>query len=262
MKKYTYLFLALATVVLLSACQAEVDERMNTPGTDSTGTTTSNRIKTYTESYASPTEGSYSASFNVTYDNSNRITALVSATSPETKFVYAYPSAQHATGDIYNDGALTIHEDFFLNSLGYLDSTFQYNNTEDTTTEKYFYSASGQLANVKEYEYTSSGPVLDNTTTYTYDAAGNQIKSEDSNGNVETSTYYTDLLYTPPMVGTPGSAAFAKKANLVKTRTVVSNGSPVTSLQYTYSFDDRNRISTEKAVASDGSTVIKSYTYY
>ena len=58
---------------------------------------------------------------------------------PGVKQVYKYNVDGSFSLDLYDDGTnLSIHENFFLNSSKLVDSTFQYDDTQDTTTEKYF----------------------------------------------------------------------------------------------------------------------------
>src|SRR4051812_35612598 len=121
----------------------------------------------------------------------------------------------------------------------------------------------GRLFDIKIYikNKSSAGSVLDNTITYIYDANGNLIRTQDTDTNVDTYEYYTNLIYAPPLVTGPLTAESTKKKTLVKTHTLTSNGSLVGSAGYTYTFDDKDRISTETAVLSDGSITTKTYTY-
>ena len=47
--------------------------------------------------------------------------------------------------NIYNGIVLSIHTINYLNDSQLVDSVFQYNNTHDSTTNKYIYNAAGQL---------------------------------------------------------------------------------------------------------------------
>ncbi len=236
------------TAVAFNSCQKEIN---NTDPVVPTG----NRIKTYTEDVTSG--GAHNVvTFNLAYDANDRIISLTSAASPGDRFVYQYSNGG-LTMDIYNSNQLNIHEVFFLNSNSLVDSTFQYNDTNDSLTEKYLYNSSKQLATLKSYNYSQvTGSVLDNVENYTYDSNGNAIKVTD-NYSVTTYDYYTNL---------PGNFAgivpyFPAGKNLVKTTTVTDAGG-TTTLNHTYTFDTANRITTEKIVAGSGEIVIKTYTYY
>jgi hypothetical protein len=244
------------STIILTACQKENSQ-------DQTAINTSDRVKTYTETVTSSFIGNSTTTFNISYDNKGRVTGAVAANSPGDKFVYAFPSDNKFTMDLYNSNILSIHEDFYLNAASFIDSTFQYNDTEDSSTEKYTYDANNQLIKLKEYDYSkTTGSSLYNTTTYTYDANGNLIKTLDTDGEMHTYEYYTDLSYSLPLITGPLNTSATKKMNLVKKLTVSHSGVVDDSAQYTYTFDDKNRISTEKAEISDGSIVTKTYTYF
>ena len=76
-----------------------------------------------------------------------------------------------------------------------LDSTFQYNNTNDTTTEKYTYNGN-LLTRQATYNYTSLGSSISGADDYTYDTNGNMIKDVNSDGlgnnNTIATFTYTD----------------------------------------------------------------------
>ena len=255
MKKKLNLFAIVFCILLVYSCQKQPNEVLDP-------VTNNNRVKTYTEAVTSP-NGNYSSTYDISYDNSGRVTSMISAASPGDKFVYSYPSASLYKMDVYNAGMLSIHEDFFLNASFLPDSTLQYNDTKDTLTEGYTYNANKELTRLRQYDYTkATGAVPFNTTTYTYAADGTLSKSQDTDGEMHTYEYYPNLVYAPPLTVGPVTITSTRKLNLVKTHTVTSNGSLVGSATFTYVFDVKNRISTEKAVISDGSTILKTYTYF
>jgi hypothetical protein len=257
--KQNFLLVAVTILgILFSSCQKEDSDDQNSGSGNNNG----DLVKTYTEAISSPSIKS-SITYNLSYDNNGRIISMISASSPGNKFVFSYPSNTTHSMDIYANGAITIHEDFFLNANFFVDSTFQYNDTQDTTTEKYTYNINKQVTQIKEYEYSKrTGSILSNTTKYSYDADGNITRQEDTDKNVHTFEYYSNLSYVQPLImGTP-TLVSNKKANLVKKHTFTSNGFTVASAQLTYTFDNKDRISTEKATLADGSTVTKTYTYF
>ena len=179
---------------------------------------------------------------------------MTSVSSPGDYFKYQYSTGSFAM-DLHNADGSFIHENFFLNNNQLVDSTIQYNDTKDTTTEKYTYNANKQLVSLKTYDYTSAnGADVYNIENYQYDNNGNMIKMAD-NFSVTTYEYYPDLLNNLT-IGTPYSAI---TKNLVKTTTVSDGGSPVT-LNHVYTFDDNKRITSETITASSGEVVVKSYT--
>jgi hypothetical protein len=127
MRKIIFPFLAISSVILFSSCQKDA-------GADSP--TSTDRVKSYTEDITSGSIGNSVTTYNLTYDGSNRITSLISASNSGDKFLFTYNSAATFSMEIFNSNIRVIHEDFFLNSNSYPDSTYQYNNTGDTSTEK------------------------------------------------------------------------------------------------------------------------------
>jgi YD repeat-containing protein len=217
------------------------------------------KIKTYTEDIT--TIGNHFAvTFNLNYDANDRLTSIVSTSNPGDKFLIQYTSTNTFTLDIFNSNELEIHELFFLNSSSLVDSSFQYNSSNDTTTEKYLYNASKQLIIKKEFDYSkSTGSQLWNTHNYTYDGSGNMTSDID---DFSQSTYdYTNLVADIPLFFFDGTYS-GKSINLVKTSTYSSGGATEVT-NHTYTFDSQNRLITERAVnATTGDIVVKTYTYY
>ena len=251
MKKSIPQLAVILCIILFTSCQKDVD---------GDPITVTDKVKTYTEDITSGSIGNSVTTYNLSYDASDRIISIISASAPGNKFLFAYNSASTYAMDIYSSNIRVIHEDVSLNSNSYPDSTFQYNNTGDTTTEKNVYNGNNQLIKLYEYDYSKiTGSDLWNVTNYTYDANGNLLKAEDTDTNIDTYEYYPDLVYISPLIE---PYSHPKKHNLVKKHTLTSNGYIVGSATYTYTFDSNNRISTEKAVTSDGSIILKTYTYF
>ena len=246
MRKMLTLF-TLFIFLLFASCQKNISDTISTPA--------SARVKTYTEDIRSASIGNSVITYNLSYDASGRLTSLVSASSPGNKFVYQYNSNNTFTMDLYNSNALSVHEVFFLNNIPYVDSTFQYDDAGDSTTEKYIYNSSKQLIQQKEYAYSKvNGTNLLNTHTYVYDAKGNVIKDTDDFAAI---TYeYGDVVNSVTL----GLMYFTQNKNMPVKETYTSGGATVT-VNYTYTFDSSKRLSTEKAVASNGDIIIKTYTY-
>ena len=247
--KNIILFPALLGIFILVSCKKD----NNTPNTNSSALP-----KTYTEDVRSSVIGNSVTTYNLTYDANNRLTSLVSTPAPPVlKFQYTYASDNTYTLDLYDNGNLNIHEKIWVNSASLMDSTFQYNDTQDTSTEKYIYNQNNELIQIKGYDYSSSVSVLSNTTTYTYDNNGNAITESDDLGKFVTYDYYTDLpnnlnvgmLYTSP------------SKNLIKTATAQSGGNQVTATHF-YSFDGSNRL-IKDSISTTGTDLIaiRSFTY-
>ena len=215
--------------------------------------------KTYTEDYTSDVSGHVVISFNLSYDADNRLVSMVSTTSAGDKFLYGHTPTTLTT-DIYNSNQLSIHYEAYLNASSYIDSTFQYNDTQDSSTEKYVYNASNQLVQINEYRYSGALGILpDGIIKYSYDAVGNLAKETEEFNSVvyQTLTYdYTSLLNTLAI----SFDYLPKNKYLIKTTHYDLNGTTGT-LNHTYTFDSSNRLTSEKIVADTGEISIKTYTY-
>jgi YD repeat-containing protein len=247
MKKHL-LLPALIGILLFTACKKNNDE----PSTGS-----GSLPKTYTEDVRSTGFNSLTT-YNLTYDGNNRITSMTSIPEPAiVKFVYKYSSNNSLTMDLYNSNVLSIHEILWLNTSGTLDSTFQFDDTSDTTTEKYVYNSGKQLLHIKDYNYSATESELDHTISYTYDNLGNAIAESSTDGTLTNYTYYTDL----PNTLTMGQTFTPQAKNLIKTASSSSSGTPVTATHF-YTFDSGNRLIKDSAVTTGVSAIlIKSYTY-
>ena len=256
MKLNPNILLSFCTIIMFSSCQKDKPTDTNT---------STDKVKSYTETITVPGQSNIVATYNMDYDANNRITHVTQSEIPGNKFSFSYPSETKYSMDLFEAGTLSIHEDFFLNSHSLPDSTFQYNDEEDTTTEKYLYNSDNQLITLKEYEYSSNyGSEIDNITTYTYNSDGNLAKATDTNNQVETFEYYPDLVYAMPLTNPFLSKGInsTKKANLLKTHTVMSNGFLVGKSESSYTFDSKKRISTITQTLDDGTVAIQAFTYF
>lgn len=218
----------------------------------------SSKLKWYIEQIQNGTT-TQTDTFNVSYDNSNRITGL---TSQYLNFVYTYGSGKSFTLDLYEFGLLTIHEIAYLNGIPYIDSTFQYDNTSDTSTEKYLYSGS-LLARKTTYIYSSYGSTVYSVDDYTYDGNGNMLKdvTSDGQGNIAQITSFT---YTnDPVTVTVNPAYFPPQSKDLPATEKVTDGAgdPLLSVTYSYVFDGSGRLTKETDAGDNGETGTKIYVY-
>ena len=236
-----------ATIILFASCGKDPDPlALN-----------NNKVKSYTEEVTFPGGESTTVTLNINYDSNDRISSLVSSTSPGDKFEFTYVSNDQYSMDLYTSGEADLHEDFFLNR-SLVDSTLQYNDG-DSMSEKYYYNASNQLIKLVEYELYGGASIF-NVTNFTYDASGKMIKSTDFNGQEDTYEYYPDLVYAMPAIMPFFDAP--QKMNLVKSHSITSNGELVNSTTTTYTFDSSDRISTITETADDGTVGTKTFVYF
>jgi hypothetical protein len=224
-------------------------------GTGSSGN--SNKLKQYIESEQAGGIN-YTDTFAVTYDNDNRITSLA---APNLKFLYTYQSKSF-TLDLYENSALSIHEVSYLNGSSYVDSTFQYDDTNDTTTEGFIFNGA-QLTSMITYSYSSYGTSVDSRDDYTYDNNGDVTKDTqtDGQGNVNMITTYTYT--TDPLNVTINPAYSAQQSKYLPATQTLTDGSGnhLGTITYTYVFDGSKRLTKETDAADNGDVGVKTYVY-
>ena len=256
MKRIWIAFVLLIATAVFSSCQKEFafsDSPSNLPSASPSGSTL-DKVKTYTEDLTASGEHTV-MTYDLAYDEKGRVTSMTSVSTAGDKFVYDYSTDNSFSLDIYNSSKVSIHVVYFLNSLSLVDSSFQYNDNKDTSTEKYLYNAR-QLDKLEQFEYvTDAGQVLADVHSYSYDLYGNMLQDSTSN-SVKSYEYYDNLVDNLSM----GVSFFRKNKNLVKRTTYTEGGSSETS-DHTYTFDSLNRITSEKEVLSTGDVVIRRYTY-
>jgi hypothetical protein len=243
MKNRASLLTVIAVILFSVSCSKD-----DSPG----GNQGKNKIKTYTESVKSSILGDYSATFMLNYDQQDRIISMIDAQNSANRFEFSHGQSEFAF-DIFSSDTRVIHQDVFLKD-NLMDSTFQFNDEGDTTTEKYVY-ADNLLVKLKRYIYSESGPVLDEVSNYSYDQDKNLISETDG---FTTITYEYDGVVVTPVELFP--VFFSPSFRLPSRETHSSGGEEVT-VDHTYSFDDKQRLISDRAVISTGDEVTKSFTY-
>lgn len=252
-----FLCTAVAAIIIcfFTSCQKEMSLEDNDPsGTPNPPSNVSNQVKpkTMTEVLTLAGDTLSNTTFNLVYDTQSRLTLMQSASSPGDRFEYAYYASRFSM-KLFNANVESVYAEYYFSGSDRIDSSMQYNEDKDTTTEKYGYNAAGQLASITEYEYsTSGGSVQTDKTTLTYDSKGNITKEQSSQGTF-TYTYYDDLK-TPFNIWGPYQKA---TPNLVKTAT--QNGVVV---NYKYTFDSIGRlILMEQRSDTQAIVMFTKYTY-
>ncbi|HLI92223.1 MAG TPA: hypothetical protein VKU83_01375 [Puia sp.] len=243
-----YLLLAFIAVCLLDSCKKN-------NGANSSGTP--DKLKMYIED--ATTSGLHQVdSFTVSYDGDNRITSLA---SPALTFTYAYASKSF-TLDLYNFSQLSIHEVAYVNGSSYVDSTFQFNDTNDTTTEGYTYSG-GLFTRLTTYNYSSAGSSVYSIDDYSYDNNGNAVKdvNSDGSGSINMIFNFTYTTYPLKVRTSPTYLPVASKY-LPATQTITDgSGHPLGTITYSYVFDGSGRLTKETDSADNGDVFVKTYLY-
>jgi len=212
----------------------------------------SSKLKFYIEDARATPYGTVD-SFSVGYDNNNRITSL---TGKSIRFAYAYNGSTGFTMDLFEQGLLSIHEIGFIKG-SYVDSTFQVNNTQDTTTEKYIYSGT-QLKSRITYDYSGGHPLVHDQESYTYDGSGNLIKTVQLDGTTTAYTY-TDNAFQ--LTVNPSYYPVQAKNLPATEKQTDGGGNIIATVTYTYEFDGQGRVTKETDSISGGFVVVKSYVY-
>ncbi len=240
-------FFALA-VCLIVSCKKN-------SGTNAAGS--GNKLKTYIEN---DTVGGQIASdtFAVSYDNNNRLTGLV---SPNLKQVYTYASNSY-TLDLYVNGVLNVHENFYINGSSLVDSTMQYNNTNDTTTEGYIYNGT-TLTTQFTYDYINNIANIDTRDDYTYDNNGNLLKDVQSDGYGDISQVTTYTYTADPIGARIKPTYYPQQAKYLPATLTLTDGfgNPQGIITYTYVFDSSKRLVKETDRGNNGDVSAKTYIY-
>jgi hypothetical protein len=251
--KWKALIASAIFLVLYSFSSCKKDSSNNAPNNP-------NKLKLYIED-ATNTSLDEIDTFNVTYDGDNRITSL---SSPIVKFVYTYNSNNTFSVDLYDYGQLNVHEIDYINSASLVDSSFQYNDTNDSTTEGYLYSGK-TLIRKTTYDYSKvTGSEIDMQEDYTYDNNGNMITDiqSDGFGNVNTTTTFT---YTDKILNYSTSPIYLpiQSKDLPATQTQTDgSGNHISMVTYSYVFDSSGRVTKETDAIDNGESIVKSYVYY
>ncbi|MEJ7587601.1 MAG: hypothetical protein WKI04_08575 [Ferruginibacter sp.] len=162
-------------------------------------------------------------------------------------------------------GHLIIREVAFVNKDLLIDSSFQYNDTNDSSTHKYLYNSNKQLIQEKFYGYTiAAGAKLFQKNDFTYDNNGNLNKEIESDEFGKTNSITTYLFNNVvASVFTLSTAYYPVLFNNLPISKTISypSGNTTQTVNITYTFDNNHRITTETQSTSQSIKVIKKYFY-
>jgi YD repeat-containing protein len=225
---------------------------------NSTNSNNSTLVKSYTDVLNS-LGNSEVITFNLTYDGQNRLVSMKSNPPATFNYEYTYPSNNTATLDYYDNGQISEHQMLWLNSNSYLDSVYRFDDSGDTTTEKYLYNGIN-LVQYIQYNYSTTATTVNNITNYTYDNQGNLVSTLDSYGKSVAFTYYTDSVNNFNF----GNTFLPLPQFYVKTEILTVGTTTTLAESHYYTFDDKNRLIKDSASiytnGNNGSDV-KTYTY-
>lgn len=216
------------------------------------------KLKTYTEDITAVGIGHVVETFNINYDEQDRITSVVSSTKSGHRLEYRYINEGEFIFEKIEDNKVTSHTSCFINSsLSLIDSTYQYNNRKDTVSMKYLYDSENRILMQKEYihSYLIPAPVRANTIKYQYDLKGTLTKKTDSYSEI---TYRYDSTHKNTVQIEPFYFPVQEK---LPTHTYTTRWGILITIEHSYAFDEHKRLISEKAVSSDGRVTVKSYTY-
>lgn len=252
-------FSFLTLVIVFSSCQKKDGDYWQS----NVAPTSASKIIAYVEE--SSILGAVSKdSLNITYDNMNRMSSAISALTP-VNFSFNYNYTNGYFMDLQM-GTSFVKDRVLLNANSLVDSSIQYNETNDTITTRWFYNANKKLIEEKINHYsTATGSVLYQRFTYTYDTDGNatEIIEWDNLGFKEKTETITYTAFNGTNHKAFNSMFFAALSNkLMATKTTIYNGSGITINQtYTYNFDSQNRLIKETATTVGYGTIIRKYYY-
>lgn len=235
------LLIVLIIALALASCKKDDSVQSPPPG---------DRIKTYTESINSSILGVTSVTYNLTYDQDGRLSSMTNTENAGDRFAFSYVENGFDM-DIYSNNSLVIHQDAFVNG-NRMDSTFQYNDEGDTTTEKYVYNPSNLLVKLSRYVYSDGISELDEIVNYSYDANSNLISEIGNFTHIEYE--YNGSL--PGIINL--FPIFYSSSQKLPSRVIDQAGY---TADHTYTVDSKNRVVTDVAVLTTGDTLTKTYTY-
>jgi hypothetical protein len=216
------------------------------------------KLKSYTEDRTAVGIGHVVETFNVNYDSQDRITSIVSTTKPGHREEYNYINNDKFTFEKIEDNKVTLHCDYFINGeIGKVDSLYRYNIRNDTISFKYIYNSDNKILRQKEYLITYYlPPVWSNTIDYIYDGKGTLTKKQESFAEI---SYQYDAEYKNTTLIEP---RYIPTQELLPTHTYDTRFGRTTTTEHFYTYDDKGRLISEKAVSTpDGSITVKTYTY-
>lgn len=197
------------------------------------------------------------------YDQQGRVTLVTVA---KTRTVYTYSTGGSYTADSYKNDTLYLHQTVFVAGSN-VDSLVQYDNQNNTYTQKYVYNA-GMVTSITTYTYTTAGGAVPHTRLlFTWDNNGDIIRQEedDSLGRVLSISTFTNQ-HNPSQYsnGYLGYIYISPTSNdLISTYKLLNgSGGVIVTGAFAYEFDSQNRVVKKSQTISNGQVGIWTITYY
>lgn len=217
----------------------------------SSSTPSQSRLISYTETINPRTVFTTSTTYNLAYDDNNRLLSLTNSQDAGNKFMFSYVQGGF-NFDIYSANTLVIHQNVFMNG-DKMDSTIQYNNEGDTTAEKYVYWGN-QLKYLTEYNVSSAGSQVVNVTEYLYDLNDALIREQD---------YFSSTSYSYSAIEMNNFnlyPVYVNRSIQLPSQVTYSNGGQDIVSNHTYTFDAQHRLVMDR-IETSGPVVEKTFKY-
>lgn len=253
-------------VCFFCSCQKDIPDYVNGAGDSTANNSNSALVKRYTEDLypANAPDQHVRDSFALNYDGKGRLVSMIQIDSANgLQLKYQYNNDNLITLDQYDNGSLQIHENIYLNSFSFTDSTYQYNNEGDTLTEKYTYDAGRRLIQMNSYDYsTTDGSSLTETDTYTYDHDNDVIREVDNyldspNDSTVITSSYANHVVNNLNIG----LNYQNPSKYLPDVVTGLSGGQTQIATHIYTFDNKNRLTMDQATLSNGYVAIKRYYY-
>jgi hypothetical protein len=248
MKRFL-LFELLIAIILFNGCTKN-------PNT-TTNPQPSFKVKTLKEEITRSDSFHYISTATLSYDSQDR---LIKMESDSSRSIFAYEN-NLVKKDLYQTGSPDQHFYYYLNSNSLLDSLVLYYGTTDTSHVNYYYNSKEQMIKIIS-TYVNRWGARKDTVSYEYNNNGDIAKIIQGY-SVNSYEYYDKPNFQNSVsMLFPGTAL---NPDLLKTSYYTYTGGHATTQNFTYNFDDYNRIVTITDLSTSdfySETFTTTYTYY
>ncbi len=212
---------------------------------------------TLTEEKEQTGVGQTTSRYTFTYDGQHRIISKTADFDPGMRSEYAYTDGGYTESLFVNDSLATLNT-YTLNSLNLVDSLVQIDEQDhDTLSARYLYNSNKELIAEKQYFYTRGyGFLLITSIAYAYDTTRNLLTATDGYKVVSYS-------YSPDNVNSLslGQIYMQQLPTLPDVVTTTQSTGEISSVGHIYTYDKSGHLITDALSQSDGTTIVRTYTY-